>query len=253
VDLQNFSTPPERICDGGPFGNILKAFPPVPIDPHSRLGYSFRGEPCNAVDDYPADICVGPSGFPKMEPAEYGAEKEAALMVIQSAFKCSTVGTTDEELRENATGALKRHLWRSVDNSLVTLLAAEAVDQGAALTAECLLANAAQYLATNSYCGTGVIYGSTAFVASLGTEYIFREGNTLRDIFGNIIVPSSVDLDVVYAFDSKVEVRTSEIELLDEYAPGVRLVNDRVVRAEMVYTVAVDNCVVASFDLTPCT
>ena len=252
VDLQNFSTPPNRVC-GAPFGNVLDAFPPKPIGAHDRLGYSFRVEPCNAVSGYSPDICVGPDGALKMPPADFGGEADAQLRVIQAAFKCSSVGATDSELRELATSAIERNFWREVDDTLISILADEAVAQpGGSLSAACVLAEAAQFLATNSHCGTGVIYGSTSWVVRLTNNLIRTDDGVYKDLVGNVIIPSSVDLDVVYAFDSEVEVRESSIELLDEYAPGIRTVNDRVVRAEKIFTVALDNCAVGSFGLTAC-
>lgn len=250
TDLQNFSTPPKKIC-GGPAGNILDAFPAKPIDAHSRLGYSFRPEACNSVTGYNPDVCV--TGVTKMDPDEYDAEKEAELRVIQSAFKCSTVGATDAELRENAKMAIDRNLWRDVDQTLVDILVSESVLQGGPFGASCVLASAAQFLATNSYCGTGVIYGSTSWFVQLTNNLIMTDNGVYRDLAGNLVIPSSLNLDVVYAFDSEVEVRSSDIELLDEYSPGIRSVNDRVVRAELVYTVALDNCTAGHFNLSPCT
>lgn len=248
VDLQNFSTAPAKIARP-PRGNILDAFPAKDIDPHSRLGYSFRGEPCNDVEDYDPDICVFPSDA-KMTPSEYGeAPKQASLRVLQSAFKCSTVGATDAELRQYARSAIERNLWRSVDNTLVDLLGAEDAPQfgGAGFTAREVLALGSQYLAVNSFAGTGVMFGPTSWVAMLSDDLDFENGR-FEDEFGNIIIPHSVGgSDIVWVFDSEVEIRTSDITLLDEFAPGIRSVNDRVVRAEILYTLAVDNCTVASY------
>lgn len=248
VDLQNFTTAPPRIMNP-PRGNILDAFPAKDIDPHTRLGYSFRGEPCNSFEDYDPDICAFPADA-KMDPDEFiGNPKDAQLRVIQSAFKCSAVGATDAELRSYAQSAINRNLWRSADQTLVTMLNVEDSLQPGNLTPRDILAEAAQYLATNSYAGTGVIYGSAAWFTAVYPDLIVEEGNRFRDHLGNIVIPSSVDLAVVYAFDSEVDIRTSEISLLDEYAPGIRLVNDRVVRAELIYTMAMDNCVVGSFTI----
>lgn len=252
VDLQNFSTPPDRICLA-PFGNILDAFPAKDIAPHDRLGYSFRIEPCNSVSGYDPDVCVDPADA-KMDPDEYGAEKDAELRVIQAAFKCSTVGASDADLRKHASWAIERNLWRDVDVTLNTMLAAEAVSVSGPFTAQCSAAEAAQYLASLSFCGTGVLYTSTSIVAQLWqNDYLMKEGKVFKDPFGNIVIPSSVDLDRIYAFDSTVEVRKSEILLLDEYSPGLRSVNDRVVRAELVYTVAIDNCAAGYVTVSPCT
>lgn len=252
VDLQNFSTPPKRVC-GAPNGSILQAFPPKPIAPHDRLGYSYRGEPCNGIEEYDPDVCVAPSGFPKMTPDEFGGEKDASLVVVQAAFKCSTVGATDEELRRHARNAIERNLWRSVDTNLTALLVAGGpAALGGPFTPVCGLAEAAQYLATNSYCGTGIIYGGAAWFAQLSNTLIMQQNGLFTDLLGNIVIPSSVDTDSVYAFDSEIEVRTSEIQLLDEYSPGIRTVNDRVVRAELTYTVAVDNCSLGVLTVDPC-
>lgn len=253
ADLQNFSTPPKRIC-GAPMGSILFAFPTKPIAPHDRLGYSFRSEPCTSVSDYSPDVCVPVSGFPKMTPEEFGPEKEAQLNVIQSAFKCSTVGATDEELRRYAREAIEINLWREVEDSLEVILLAEASPIGGPFDPLCALAGAGQELAENSHCGTGVIYGPISWFIRLGADYITKNAgeNFYRDFLGNIVIPSSIDSDTVYFFDSEVETRISEVQLLDEYAPGIRTVNDRVVRAEMVYTVAIDACFVGSITLDPC-
>lgn len=247
TNLQNYSTSPKRIC-GTPFGSILDAFPATPIDPHSQMGYSYMIEPCNSVSGYNPDVCV--TGVAKMDPGEFGGEGEAELRVVQAAFKCSTIGVTDAELIMHARGPIERNLWRSVDDTLIDILSVEAVPSGGPFTAVGVLAEAAQHLATNSFCGTGVIYGSTSWVSRLSSEHVKRDGNVLRDTVGNIVIPSSIDLDVVYAFDSEVEIRASEIQLLDEYAPGIRMVNDRVVRAEMLYTMAVSSCTTASFTLS---
>lgn len=251
ADLQNFSTPPKRIC-GAPFGSILQAFPTKPISAHDRLGYSFRSEPCNGVSDYDPDVCVPVSGFPKMEPDGFGAEKFAQLGVVQSAFKCSTVGATDAELRTHARAAIDRNLWRVVEDSLEVILAAEDTPIGGPFDPVCALAGAGLELAQNSICGTGVIYGPISWFMRLGSEYLVKDGNLYRDLLGNIVIPSSIDTDTVYAFDSEVEVRVSEIQVLDEYAPGIRTVNDRVVRAELTFTVAIDACYVGSLTVDPC-
>lgn len=248
LNLQNYSDPPKRIC-GAPFGNILDAFPAKAIDPHSQMGYSFRIEPCNSVSGYSPDVCV--TGVTKMDPDEFGAAGEAELRVVQAAFKCSTVGATDAELKMHARGPIERNLWRSVDQTLVDILSVEAVSVGGPFTALCVLSEAAQYLATNSFCGTGVIYGSTSWVSQV-SEHLSKDGNRLRDVVGNLVIPSSIDSDTVYAFDSEVDIFASEIQLLDEYSPGIRMVNDRTVRAELVYTVALDSCATGSFSLSAC-
>ena len=250
LDLQNFATPPPKVC-GAPYGSILNVFPAIPLDAHSRLGYSFRSEPCASVSGYNPDICASP-GDMKMTPEDFGDEGLAQLRVLQAAFRCSSVGTTDEELRDIARSALDRNYWRAVDQALVDILATEDDPQGAPATARCLLADAGQYLASSSYCGIGVIYGPARWVSELGTRYLVREGDIYRDVLGNYVIPSSIDLADVYAFDSEVEVRTSDIEILDEFMPGLRTVNDRVIRAEMLFTVAVDNCVVGSWTVPDC-
>lgn len=249
IALQNFSTAPPRVAKAIR-GNILEVFPAKGLDPHARLGYSFRGEPCNSFEDYDPDVCVYPADA-KMDPDEFeGDPKDAELRVLQSAFKCSTVGATDTELRQYAQSAIDRNLWRSVDQTLVTMLQAGDSVQAGTHDAKTALAKAAQYLATNSYSGTGVIYGSAAWFMAAYPELINAEGNVFYDALGNIVIPSSVALTAIYAFDSVVDVRASDVAILDEYAPGIRMVNDRVVRAEMVYTVAMDNCVVGSFNLS---
>lgn len=250
-DLQNFSTPPGRITKA-PIGSILYAFPPVPIDPHSRLGYTFRMEPCTPVTGYPPDACV--QGQLKMEPDVFHGEKSAELRVMQSAFKCSTLGATDEELREIARSAINRNLWRDIDQTLVEILSTDCSTAlaPAPLGAGCILTEAAQFLATNSFAGTGVIYGSLNWMGQLWGQLLFRDGNIFHDMFGNLVIPSSIDSNTVYVFDSKVEVRTSDIQLLDEHYPGMTIVNDRTVRAELTYTVAVDNCACGHFTLGSC-
>ena len=252
TDMQNFSTPPKRICNA-PFGNIFEAFPPIPIAPHDRLGYSFRIEPCNTVSGYNPDVCVDPADI-KMTPDEYGAEKDAELRVIQAAFKCSSLGATDQELHDQAQGAIEHNLWRAVDTVIVSSLAAEATSIGAAAGSVCASNEAAQYLAIFSYCGTGILYTSTAIVGELYfNNYLVKEGKVFKDPFGNIVIPSSVALDRIYAFDSTIEIRVSDIMLLDQYAPGIRSVNDRIVRAEQIYTVALDNCAAGYIEVNPCT
>jgi len=249
VNLENVDNAPKRICKE-PDGSILQVFPVKPLPPHNRAGYQFRSQGCSSVASYDADFCL--PGDAKMTPQTYGGTKDAHVEVIQSAFKCSSLGATLDEIRTEAQSAVERNLWRSVDSALVTLLNASATVFAGPWGPQLALANAAQFLATTSQCGTGVIYGSAVWFLLLGGHEITKVDNHFEDRMGNIIIPSSIPLNVVYAFDSEVDVMVDEVQLLDELAPGITTINDRVVRAETAFTVAIDPCKVGSFGFDPC-
>lgn len=249
-DFREIGESPDR-PNTSPLGNILQAFPPTTLDVHYRNGYIFRLDPCNVVTGYNPDYCD--EHTPKVNPSFYGPNVQVPVRMLQTAFACSTVGTTDDELRHWAKSPLQLRLWSNVDTILTALLQAQAVDQTPLpLPAADVLAKAAQYLSTNGQSGTGVIYGPQEWLSTLGMDYLIRwvpEKNHYRDSAGNIIIPSSVDNAKVYAFDSFVDIKTSDIQILDEFMPGQRQTNDRTVRAEQLYTVAIGPCVVGSFDV----
>lgn len=249
-DFREIGESPDR-PNTSPLGNILQAFPPTTLDVHYRNGYIFRLDPCNVVTGYNPDYCD--EHTPKVNPSFYGPNVQVPVRMLQTAFACSTVGTTDDELRHWAKSPLQLRLWSNVDTILTALLSAQAVDQTPfPLPAADVLAKAAQYLSTNGQSGTGVIYGPQEWLSTLGMDYLIRWDETnkhYRDSAGNIIIPSSVDNAKVYAFDSFVDIKTSDIQILDEFMPGQRQTNDRTVRAEQLYTVAIGPCVVGSFDV----
>lgn len=263
ADLEAVGLPPERICFGPPIGSVLRTFPSKPLPEHFGNGYLFRSNPCNTVADYSPNYCL--PGSLKKEPDHYGPTKHAVVNVLQTAFECSPVGATDQDLRDQALGAIERNLWRAVDTTLNGILAIEAVPQGGPLSPICALSAAQEYLFEHSYCGNGIIMGPPSWVNLLNTNHVTltltggdvaaaQEGKKpyyYRDLFGNYII-MSVTGSTVYAFDSTVDVMESEPILLDQFMPGLRERNDRIVRAEVVYTVAIDACSAGSWTLIPC-
>lgn len=265
ADLEAVGLPPKRVCFGPPIGSVLRTFPSTPLPPEFGNGYLFRGEPCNTVADYSPNYCQ--PGSIKKDPDHYGPTKHAVVNVLQTAFECSPVGATDQDLRDQALGAIERNLWRAVDTTLNGMIALEAVSQGGPVSPICALSAAQQYLFEHSYCGNGIIMGPASWVNLLNTNHVNlsltggdiadvtagKEPFFYRDLFGNYIILSAADTSTVYAFDSTVDIMESEPILLDQFMPGLREHNDRVVRAETVYTVAVDNsCNVGSWTLISC-
>lgn len=234
-----------------PKGSILQAFPPTQLDVHFRNGYIFRLDPCNVVTGYSPEYCD--EHAPKMDPSFYGGNVQVPVRMLQAAFSCSAVGATDDELRYWAKSPLQLRLWANVDTVLTQLLAAQAVSQTTfPIPAANVLSKAAQYLATHSQSGTGIIYGPMSWLSELGMDYLIKwdeDKNHYEDVAGNVIIPSSVDSDLVYAFDSFVDIKSSAIQVLDEFMPAQRTNNDRTVRAEQLYTVAIGPCVVGSFQV----
>lgn len=247
VELSNFNNPPERECPEKS-GGIFAVWKPGVLEGHDRLGYSYRPNACHEVLSYDPDVCV--PGDLKMDPQTFPPAKEAVLGMIQSAFNCS-VGASMDELRAAVRDALDDNLQRAVETDLVAELDLTAVSVGTDLDAKCVLAEAAQWLATNSECGRGVILGPVGWLTQL-TDLLIWNGKYHTDYVGNIVVPSSVDNDTVYAFDNAVEIKVSDVLLMDELAPGVRNVNDKIVRAEQLYTIAVDSCQIAKFTVAEC-
>lgn len=230
---------------------LLKAFPAKTLETHFQSGYRFRGDACTTAFAYDPDYCV--PGAVKMDPEGFGPEKDAVVGMIQSAFNCSPVGETLEVLREIAIQTIKNNLWRAIEADLIVALLAEApVAAGGPFSALCALAEASQYLAINGNCGKGVVVGPYNWFIQLGTDNLIWNGTYHTDLVGNIVIPLAIPTGTVYAFDSNVDIRIAEILLMDERAPGITSMNDRVVRAEQIYTVAVDPCVVGSFEVAPC-
>lgn len=250
-DFREVGDSPNR-PSAAPLGSILQAFPPSQLDIHFRNGYVFRLDPCNIVTGYSPEYC-DVEHAPKMDPSFYGPNIQVPVRLLQAAFACSAVGATDDELRYWAKTPLQQRLWAKVDDVLTTLLQAQAVNQTPfPIPGALVLAQAAQYLATNSQSGTGIIYGPMSWLSQLGMDYLIRWNeaeNRYEDAAGNIIIPSSVNSNIVYAFDSFVDIKTSDIQVLDEFMPAQRTVNDRTVRAEQLYTVAIGPCVVGSFQV----
>lgn len=249
-DFRELGESPDRPF-ASPNGNILQVFPPTTLDFHFRNGYHFRLDPCGVVTGYDPDYCG--EHAPKMYPNFYGPEVNVPVRMIQSAFACSTIGATDDELRFWARTPIELKLWTQVDTILTTLLQAQAINQTPfPIPGALVLAKAAQYLATNSRSGTGIIYGPMSWISELGMDYLIKwesSTNSYHDTAGNIIIPSSVDGTRVYAFDSFVDIKASTIQILDEFAPELTKLNERTVRAEQLYTVAIGPCVVGSFDI----
>lgn len=250
LDQQNVNNAPKRICK--PLkGGLFEAYPPTSLDGHDRAGYVYQGRPCPTVASYDPDYCI--PGALKIQANPFGEHKEASLGMIQAALNCS-FGVSTDELRTEAENALKANLWRAADADLVAILAAEAVLQAGGSDPVCVLGRAAQFLASSGYCGTGVILGSVDWFIRLALfNHVTWEGNHYEDGVGNIIIPMSINTNgLVYAFDSEVDVKVSDIQLLDEPMPGQRTINDRIVRAEQLFTVAIDACAVGSFQTAPC-
>lgn len=230
---------------------LLNAFPAKFLEAHFRAGYSFRSDACTSAFAYDPDYCL--PGDVKMDPEGFGPERDAVVGMIQSAFNCSPVGETLDRLREVAEETLENNLWRAIEADLVANLAAfPPVVFAGALEAKCALAEASQFLATNGNCGKGIIVGPYDWFNQLGTTHLIWNGTYHTDLVGNLVIPLSVDNNTVYAFDSNVDIRISDILLMDELAPSIRSVNDRIVRAEQIYTVAIDPCVVGSFTVSAC-
>lgn len=245
----------EKICREGRRGSLLDVFPPEPLPDHFGAGYTFRPEPCPDIFNYNPDFC--PSGIQpsdlKSDPQGFGPDREAIVGVIETAFHCPPVGETFEGIRQIAEDAVRDNLWRAVEQDLIAQLSLEAIPQGVgAVSATCALAQASQFLAEFSKCGRGVIVGPYGWIAELGNFRLFWDGDSYKDLVGNIIIPILGTDDTVFAFDSDVDIKTSEIIILDELAPAIRTVNDRIIRAEQIYTVAIDPCVVGSFVLSGC-
>lgn len=249
TELMNFSDGPERICPDR-FGGLLAVFKPGVLENHDRLGYSFRPNACIDVVAYDPDVCV--PGDIKMDPGTYGPAKEATLGMIQTAINC-TVGATLDELRDEVRETLNQNLERAIEADFINLLTAEATPIGGPFSEKCALARASQYLATSSECGRGLIVGPVSWFVLLENTLVWNPAKGYHhDFVGNIVVPSSVDNNTVFALDAAVDIKISDVFILDELAPGITTVNDRVVRAEQLYTVAVDSCQVGSFTVTPC-
>lgn len=231
---------------------LLRAFAVKELETHFRAGYTFRSDACTSAFAYDPDYCL--PGDVKMDPEGFGPERAAVVGMLQSAFNCSPVGETVEVLRHIAIDTLGNNLWRAIEADLVADLAAfpGIIVAPAPLQAVCALAEAAQFLATNGNCGHGVIVGPYDWFIQLGTDYLIWDGSVHRDLTGNIVIPLSVDNATVYAFDSNVDIRATEIMVMDELSPSIRSVNDRVIRAEQIYTVAIDPCVVGSFAVSDC-
>lgn len=256
--LENVFEPPKRICFGPPIASVLKVYPakPMPED-HLANGYLFRSDGCTRVTSYDPDYCH--PGDVKMTPDTFGPFKHAKVNVLQSAFECSAVGEPFEGLKDRAVSAIDRNLWRAVDSTLNEILVDEAIPQGGGtLGPICALSAAQQFLAESSWCGNGIIMGPPSWMNLLATNHVNFEGPLVdskpfyKDLFGNLLLITVAETDKIYAFDSEVDVFTSEIQVLDEVMPGLRISNDRVVRAELVYTVAIDPCAVGSFAIENC-
>lgn len=251
TDHAAFSDGPERKCPEK-FGGLLAVFKPGVLEGHERAGYTFKPRACLDVVAYDPDYCT--PGDLKMDAGSYGPEKEAILGMIQTAIACSPVGATMDELRAEAQGALADKLDRAIDADFIAALVTEAVDQTAtALQAKCALAEAAQFLSNSSECGRGLIVGPINWFEQLEETLVWNNAKGYHtDYVGNIVIPHSVDNGLVFALDLAVEIKVSDVMLLDELAPGVTTVNDRVVRAEQLYSIAIDSCSIGSFDVSDC-
>lgn len=249
TDLQDFSTGPERQCPDQ-FGGLLSVFPPEELTGHERLGYSFRPNACLDVVAYDPDVCV--PGDIKMTPGVYDAEVDAVLGVIQTAINCTT-GATEDELRAEVREALENNLERAIEADFVTFLTTNAIPSGGPLEATCALAEAAQFLNNSGECGRGIIVGPVNWLVQLGDVLVWHPNKGYHtDFVGNVVIAHSVDNDTVFALDMAVDIKVSEVLLLDDFAPGIRIVNDRIMRAEQLYTIAVDSCSIASFTVSEC-
>lgn len=240
----------DRVCDN--VGLLQKAFPAKVLETHFRAGYSFRSDACTTAFAYDPDYCL--PGDVKMDPDGFGPETDAIVGMIQSAFNCSPVGETLETIRDVAEQTIANNLWRAIETDLAAGLAAfpGATPVASSGSALCALADGAQFLAVNGNCGKGVIVGPYNWFIQLGTDNLIWNGTYHTDLVGNLVIPLAVADQNVYAFDSNVDIRVAPIVILDELMPGLRSVNDRVVRAEQIYTVAFDPCVVGIIPVTPC-
>lgn len=249
VDQFNVNEPPRRVCPDK-FGGLFAVFTPELLEGHDRAGYVFRPNACLDVVSYDPDYCV--PGDLKMEPGTYGPPKEAVLGMIQTAINC-TMGVSMDKLREDARQALSDKIERAVGADFVALIAATAV-AGPGGEPGCALANAAQFLNDSGECGVGLIAGPVNWFVQLRDALVWQAGKGYHtDYVGNIVIPHTVNNNTVYALDAAVEIKISDVQILDETMPGQRTVNDRVVRAEQLYTIAVDSCEIGSFPVTPCT
>lgn len=249
AELQDFSTGPDRECPEQ-FGGLLSVFPAKELRGHERLGYSFRPNACLDVVAYDPDVCV--PGDIKMTPGAYDIEINAVIGVIQTAINCS-LGSTEDELREEVREALRNNLERAIEADFVAFLLANATPSGGPLEAKCVLAEAAQFLNNTGECGRGLIVGPVNWFSQLGDHIVWNQAKGYHhDYLGNIVIPHSVDNDTVFALDQAVDVKVSDVLLMDEFAPGIRIVNDRIMRAEQLYTIAVDSCEIASFTVSAC-
>ena len=247
IDQMAFGDAPKRVCPDK-LGSLIQAFPPGVLTGHERAGYIFRGQPCIDAIAYDPDFCV--PGDLKMDPGAYPPGTEATLGMLQTAINCP-LGVELDELREEARLSLSYQIDRAIDADLTAYLAALAV-AGPAGSALCTLAEAGQYLATSGQCGRGIIFGPVRWFIQLVDALIWN-GKYHTDYVGNIVIASSVDSNQVFAFDPAIEIKISEVQILDELSPGIRTVNDKVVRAEQLYSIAVDTCSVGSFTVNPCT
>lgn len=246
---ESVSSAPKRTCPDR-FGGLLAVYPPGVLRDHERAGYTYRPNMCTEAVAYDPDYCVAPGDL-KKDPDNFGPAKDAILGMLQTAVNC-TVGASMDELREAAQDGLDANIERAIETDLVNFLATVAVASGSG-SGVCALGAAAQFLATDSYCGRGVILGPVGWFVTLESALIWNQAKGYHhDFVGNIVIPHSVDNDTVYALDNAIEIKVSEVMLLDEVAPGIRLVNDRVIRAEQLYTIAVDSCVVGSITVEPC-
>lgn len=251
TDMAGLSNGPERKCPEK-FGGLLAVFKPGVLEGHERAGYVFRPRACLSVIAYDPDFCQ--PGDIKMDPGAYGPGKEAILGMIQTAIVCSSIGATMDELREEARDALADKLGRAIDSDFIAELALLAVSQTpTALQAKCALAEAAQFLSNSSECGRGLIVGPINWFEQLENTLVWNNAKGFHtDFVGNIVIPHSVDNSTVYALDMAVEIKVSEILILDELSPAVTTVNDRIVRAEQLFSIAIDSCSVGSFDVSDC-
>lgn len=249
VDQFALSEGPERKCPEK-FGGLFSVFKPELLVGHERAGYEFMPHACLDVVTYDPNYCV--PGDLKMEPGGIGPAKHAVLGMIQTALSCS-YGLTPDELRAMAKEAIDDKIERAVEADFIAFLDSNDTPSGGPLQAKCALAEAAQYLSNNSQCGLGIITGPVSWFEQLENTLVWQAGKGYHtDFVGNIVFPHSVDNDTVYALDAAVAIKISEILIMDDFFPGMRNVNDRVVRAEQLFTVAIDSCSIGSFTVGPC-
>lgn len=244
-----YGNAPERTCPDK-FGGLLAVFKPGVLEGHERAGYTFRPNACVDAIAYDPDYCV--PGDVKMDPGRYGPGKDAILGMIQTAINCP-LGVTLDELRDDARQTLLDNIERAIEADFVAFLDTLATAQGGPFQAKCVLAEAAQYLSDTSECGRGLIAGPVKWFVQLENTLVWQAAKGYHtDFVGNIVIPHSVNNDTVYALDKAIEIKISDVQLLDELVPGITSTNDRVVRAEQLYTVAVDSCEIGSFAAGPC-